>query len=191
MYHRSIKENYLIELARRNDSRKLIRKLTRESNVLFPPRRWEHMEHRVNRGFLIKSGIRRSVSNGNMQVRPEKFCGRGPAFAFRKTGVRLDNDGIHPSISSRRDGWDGGVVYTTVEQLTRGRQWEQRWEKKIFFFFLYFLPLPWACIVIKKTRGELAIRSRARFNGMRDVRGEFFRESTLSAVDKYLMEILK
>ena len=77
------------------------------------------------RGFLIKSDARRGVSNGNMHVRPRDFAGGGEACSVCKTGVRLDNDGIHPSIHPS--------YRAEVGTLRRG----ENDEKKIFFLPSY------------------------------------------------------
>jgi len=51
------------------------------------------------REFLIKSGARRSVSNGNMHVRPRDFAGGMRPAPFVKRGCNsITMEFIHPSI---------------------------------------------------------------------------------------------
>lgn len=112
------------------------------------------------RGFLIKSDARRSVSNGNMHVRPRDFAGGVRPAPFVKRGCdSITMEFIHPSIYPVARRWA-----TTRRESGDGKK---------FFLFLLFLPLPWTCIVIKKTRSELAIRFRTRFAG-RELSGENF-----------------
>lgn len=113
------------------------------------------------RGFLIKSDARRGVSNGNMHVRPRDFAGGVRPAPFVKRGCdSITMEFIHPFIHPAARRW----VHYGAERAT----------KRKFFFFLHFLPLPWACIVIKKTWSELAIRFRARFLPGRELSGENF-----------------
>jgi len=114
------------------------------------------------RGFLIKSDARRGVSNGNMHVRPRDFAGGVRPAPFVKRGCdSITMEFIHPFIHPAARRW----VHYSAERAT----------KRKFFFFLHILPLPWACIVIKKTWSELAIRFRARFSPRTvHVRGKFF-----------------
>jgi len=64
----------------------------------------------------------------------ERLCGRGEACPVCKTGVRLDNDGIHPSVPPRGGGTPRSGQGTTM-RLERER-------RRGIFFFLRLLPLP-------------------------------------------------
>ena len=85
---------------------------------------WERTRNRVTGVF---NKIRRPPRRIKWKYArsAERFCGRGEACSVCKTGVRLDNDGIHPSIhpSCRAE----------VGTLQRG----ESDEKKIFFLPSY------------------------------------------------------
>lgn len=64
------------------------------------------------RGFLIKSGVRRGVSNGNMHVRSRDFAGGVRPAPFVKRGC--DSITIHPSIPPHGGG----------HAMARSERWE-------------------------------------------------------------------
>jgi len=65
----------------------------RERNILFPMGAREI----GLRGFLIKSGARRGVSNGNMHVRPRDFAGGvRPAPFVKRECDSITMEFIHP-----------------------------------------------------------------------------------------------
>lgn len=86
------------------------------------------------RGFLIKSGARRGVSNGNMYVRPRDFAGGVRLAPFVKRGCdSITMEFIQPSI------------YPFIHPSRRAEVGMLRHEEsdgKKFFFFLHFLSLP-------------------------------------------------
>lgn len=153
---------------------------------------WSRKKHFIPRGGAqnrvtgVFNKIRRPTRRAKWKYArsAERLCGRGEACPVCKTGVRLDNDGIHPSVPPRGAGTPRRGQ-RTVTEIKRER------ERGNFFFFLHFLPLPWACIVIKKTRSELAIRSRARFAGREPLGENFPRERKCSSriQSKYLQKI--
>jgi len=74
------------------------------------------------RGFLIKSDTRRSVSNGNMHVRPRDFAGGVRPAPFVKRGCdSITMEFIHPSI------------YPVARRWARYDS-EREWQRKEIFF---------------------------------------------------------